>query len=188
MAADGTPDLSQAALHGDTSPAVRWLDALLYDALQDGASDIHLENGTQGALLRLRYRVGERCFDVDLPAGASGGGLVVERWTGAERAAIEQPLTMGVGRHADTWRSVGHWEQAARARTRDVRLVPYRTWVRAADIAGSDGVGEVRRRVRELTSHLDPLLPGGRGGWPAAARDAAREAYLIARWCAVGAS
>jgi general secretion pathway protein E len=53
-AADGTPDLSQAALQGDTSPAVRWLDALLYDALQDGASDIHLENGTQGALLRLR--------------------------------------------------------------------------------------------------------------------------------------
>ena len=122
---------------------------------------------------------------VDLPAGASGGGLVVERWQGAERAAIEQPLTMGVGRHADTWRSVGHWEQAARARARDVRLVPYRTWTKAADIAGSDGVGEVRRRVRELTSHLDPLLPGGRGGWPAAARDAAREAYLIARWCAL---
>ena len=123
---------------------------------------------------------------VDLQ-GASGADVVIERWQGAERAAIEQPLTTGVGRHADTWRSVGHWEQAARAKTRDVRLVPYRTWVRAADIAGSDGVAEVRRRVREITSHLDPLLPGGRGGWPAAARDAAREAYLIARWCAGGA-
>lgn len=126
---------------------------------------------------------------VDLPAGASGGGLVVERWQGARwAAAIEQPLTVGAGRHADTWRSVGHWEQAARAACPAVHLVPYRTWTKAADIAGSDGVGEVRRRVREITSHLDPLLPGGRGGWPAAARDAAREAYLIARWCAVGTS
>lgn len=121
----------------------------------------------------------------DLPAGASGADLVVGRWTGGGRAAIEQPLTVGAGRHADTWRSVGHWEQAARSKARSVELVPYRTWTKAADIAGSDGVAEVRRRVRELTSHLDPRLPAGRGGWPAAARDAAREAYLIARWCAL---
>lgn len=47
---------------------------------------------------------------------------------------------------------------------------------------------EVRCRVRELTAHLDPMLPAGaqsRGGWPSQARDAAREAYLIARWCAL---
>lgn len=102
--------------------------------------------------------------------------------------AIEQPLTVGVGRHADTWRSVGHWEQVARGRKLPVHLVPFRTWTRAADIAGSDGVAEVRRRVRETTAHLDPIFPSGtraRGGWPAQARDAAREAYLIARWCAL---
>lgn len=129
---------------------------------------------------------------LDLPAGGSGAQSALMQWTasGVTRAgaAIEQPLTTGVGRHADTWRSVGHWEQAARERCPDVRLVPYRTWVRAADIAGSDGVAEVRRRVRELTAHLDPMLPAGaqsRGGWPAQARDAAREAYLIARWCAL---
>ena len=129
---------------------------------------------------------------LDLPAGGSGAQSALMQWTasGVTRAgaAIEQPLTTGVGRHADTWRSVGHWEQAARERCSDVRLVPYRTWVRAADIAGSDGVAEVRRRVRELTEHLDPMLPAGaqsRGGWPSQARDAAREAYLIARWCAL---
>ena len=102
--------------------------------------------------------------------------------------AIEQPLTAGVGRHADTWRSVGHWEEAARSRELAVHLVPFRTWTRAADIAGSDGVAEVRRRVREITTHLDPIFPAGtraRGGWPSQARDAAREAYLIARWCAL---
>ena len=119
----------------------------------------------------------------------SGADYIAGLWTGARwAAAIEQPLTVGAGRHADTWRSLGHWEQVARATCPTVHLVPYRTWVKAADIAGSDGVAEVRRRVRELTAHLDPQLPGGRGGWPAAARDAAREAYLIARWCAVGAS
>jgi hypothetical protein len=37
--------------------------------------------GGGGALLRLRYRVGERCFDVDLPAGAEAGS------GGAEGAA-----------------------------------------------------------------------------------------------------
>lgn len=129
---------------------------------------------------------------LDLPAGHSGARSALSHWTasGVARAgaAIEQPLTTGVGRHADTWRSVGHWEQAARERCPEVRLVPYRTWVRAADIAGSDGVAEVRRRVREMTAHLDAMLPAGaqsRGGWPSQARDAAREAYLIARWCAL---
>jgi hypothetical protein len=122
-----------------------------------------------------------------LGAGESAAASVLQ-YGALAGVAIEQPLTVGVGRHADTWRSVGHWEQAAHARGLLVRLVPFRTWTRAADIAGFDGVAEVRRRVRELTAHLDPMLPAGaqsRGGWPAQARDAAREAYLIARWCAL---
>jgi hypothetical protein len=121
-----------------------------------------------------------------LGAGESAAASVLQ-YEALAGVAIEQPLTGGVGRHADTWRSLGHWEQAARARgVAHVLLVPYRTWTRAADIAGFDGVAEVRRRVRELTAHLDPIFPAGRrGGWPAQARDAAREAYLIARWCAL---
>jgi general secretion pathway protein E len=38
----------------EASPAVRLLDAVLYDALKDGASDIHIENQARGAEVRLR--------------------------------------------------------------------------------------------------------------------------------------
>ncbi len=55
----GTPDsqaqeLSLAQMAGTASPAVRLLDAVLYDALKDGASDIHVENDARGAEVRLR--------------------------------------------------------------------------------------------------------------------------------------
>ena len=36
------------------SPVVRLLDATLYDALQDGASDVHIECTARGALIRFR--------------------------------------------------------------------------------------------------------------------------------------
>jgi general secretion pathway protein E len=47
-------ELSLAGLTAQASPAVRLLDALLFDALQDGASDIHIESQPRGALLRMR--------------------------------------------------------------------------------------------------------------------------------------
>ena len=50
----GTQELSLAGLTAETSPAVRLLDAVLFDALKDGASDIHIESQPRGALLRLR--------------------------------------------------------------------------------------------------------------------------------------
>ncbi len=55
-ASHGEPagDLNLAALTAESSPAVRLLDAVLLDALADGASDIHLEMQPRGAVLRLR--------------------------------------------------------------------------------------------------------------------------------------
>ena len=56
-AADGGPALAELTLAGLTaegSPAVRLLDAVLFDALKDGASDIHFETQPRGAEVRLR--------------------------------------------------------------------------------------------------------------------------------------
>jgi len=50
-----TPELSALGLAAETSPVLRLLDSLLYDALQEGASDLHLETHAQGA--RVRYRI-----------------------------------------------------------------------------------------------------------------------------------
>jgi general secretion pathway protein E len=47
-------ELSLATLSNESSPAVRLLDAVLYDALKDGASDIHFESHARGAEVRLR--------------------------------------------------------------------------------------------------------------------------------------
>ncbi|KPF45618.1 general secretion pathway protein GspE [beta proteobacterium AAP121] len=51
---EGTPELTLAGLAQAASPAVRLLDAVLYDALKDGASDVHLETGPHGAEVRIR--------------------------------------------------------------------------------------------------------------------------------------
>lgn len=47
-------ELSSGALAGAASGAVRLLDGLLHDALQDGASDIHIECDGRGAAVRVR--------------------------------------------------------------------------------------------------------------------------------------
>jgi general secretion pathway protein E len=47
-------ELTLAGLGAEASPAVRLLDAVLFDALKDGASDIHLESQPRGADVRLR--------------------------------------------------------------------------------------------------------------------------------------
>ena len=53
-ALQGTPELSLARLTAETSPAVRLLDAVLFDALRAGASDVHIECVAGGAEVRLR--------------------------------------------------------------------------------------------------------------------------------------
>ena len=47
-------ELSVSQLTEQASPAVRLVDAVVYDALKDGASDIHLETDARGAGLRVR--------------------------------------------------------------------------------------------------------------------------------------
>ncbi|HEY1092153.1 MAG TPA: GspE/PulE family protein, partial [Burkholderiaceae bacterium] len=51
---DPTEELSALALSEQASPVVRLLNAVLYDALQDGASDVHIECTARGALIRFR--------------------------------------------------------------------------------------------------------------------------------------
>ncbi|EHR69789.1 type II secretory pathway, ATPase PulE/Tfp pilus assembly pathway, ATPase PilB [Burkholderiales bacterium JOSHI_001] len=53
-AAPALQELSALHLAEQASPVVRLLDAVLFDALQDGASDIHIETTARGALIRLR--------------------------------------------------------------------------------------------------------------------------------------
>lgn len=48
------PDLSLARMASESSPAIRLLDAVMFDALQEGASDIHIESHPRGADVRLR--------------------------------------------------------------------------------------------------------------------------------------
>ena len=55
-------ELSALHLSEQVSPVVRLLDSTLYDALQDGASDVHLESTLLG--LRIRYRVDGVMLDV----------------------------------------------------------------------------------------------------------------------------
>ena len=49
-----TPELTLSGLPGENSDAVRLLDAILYDALKDRASDVHIETRLGGAQVRLR--------------------------------------------------------------------------------------------------------------------------------------
>ena len=48
------PELTLLGMSNESSPAVRLLDAVLYDALKDGASDVHLETRNGGAEVRVR--------------------------------------------------------------------------------------------------------------------------------------
>jgi general secretion pathway protein E len=50
----GTEELSALRLSEQASPVVRLLNATLYDALQDGASDVHIECTARGAVIRFR--------------------------------------------------------------------------------------------------------------------------------------
>ncbi len=51
---EAADELTLARLAGESSPAVRLLDAVLYDALKDGASDVHIERRAGGAEVRVR--------------------------------------------------------------------------------------------------------------------------------------
>lgn len=52
--AEGTVELNALHLAEQTSPIVRLLDSTLYDALKDGASDVHFESTARGLVIRYR--------------------------------------------------------------------------------------------------------------------------------------
>jgi general secretion pathway protein E len=76
-AASDAIELSALQLSEQSSPVVRLLDSTLYDALQDGASDVHLESTARG--LRIRYRVDGVMLDVRDIEGTLVAEQVVSR-------------------------------------------------------------------------------------------------------------
>ena len=70
---EDSPELSLLTMEQAASPAVRLLDAVLHDALKDGASDVHFEMRGDGAEVRIRLD------GVMLPMQRVGGRAVAEQ-------------------------------------------------------------------------------------------------------------
>ena len=70
-------ELSALHLREQASPVVRLLDSTLYDALQDRASDVHLESNLRG--LRIRYRVDGVMLDIRDVEGTVVAEQVISR-------------------------------------------------------------------------------------------------------------
>ena len=77
QAGDAAGELSALHLSEQSSPVVRLLDSTIYDALQDGASDIHLECTARG--LRIRLRLDGTMLDVRSIDGTSVAEQIVSR-------------------------------------------------------------------------------------------------------------
>jgi general secretion pathway protein E len=75
--ASDAAELSALQLSEQSSPVVRLLDSTLYDALQDAASDVHLESTARG--LRIRYRIDGVLIDVRDVEGAYVAEQIVSR-------------------------------------------------------------------------------------------------------------
>ncbi len=73
----GAEDLSLRTISADTSPVVRLVHSTLYDALKSGASDIHLETGVSG--LVIKYRIDGVLCAVGQASGAEMAEQVVSR-------------------------------------------------------------------------------------------------------------
>lgn len=73
----GTLELSLAQISTDQSPVVRFLNGTLYDALQAQASDIHLECGPRG--LVVKYRLDGVLQSVSRPEGKEFADRVISR-------------------------------------------------------------------------------------------------------------
>jgi general secretion pathway protein E len=74
---DEIQDLSIASISGDTSPIVRLVHSVLYDALKLGVSDIHLETNSQGLIIR--YRIDGVLNTVSTIDGISVAEQVISR-------------------------------------------------------------------------------------------------------------
>ena len=72
-----TQELSPLQLSQQAHPVVRLLDSTLYDALQDGVSDIHFESGARG--LAIRYRIDGVMLAVREVEGTANAEQLVSR-------------------------------------------------------------------------------------------------------------
>ena len=70
-------ELSALKLSEQASPVLRLLDSTLYDALQDGASDVHLESTLRG--LRIRLRIDGVMLDLREVDGSAVAEQMVSR-------------------------------------------------------------------------------------------------------------
>jgi general secretion pathway protein E len=71
----GAHDLSLSSIAKDSSPIVRLVHSTLFDALKAGASDIHLESGSDG--VSVKYRIdGVLSLVASLPAGEAGQQVI----------------------------------------------------------------------------------------------------------------
>ncbi len=70
-------ELSALKLSEQASPVLRLLDSTLYDALQDGASDVHLESTLRG--LRIRLRIDGVMLDLREVDGSAVAEQIVSR-------------------------------------------------------------------------------------------------------------
>ena len=75
--AEAAQELSALHLAEQASPVVRLLDATLYDALQDGASDIHFECQLRG--MKIRSRIDGVMLDVKTIDGVQAAEQLVSR-------------------------------------------------------------------------------------------------------------
>ena len=76
-AAVAAPELSALHLAEQSSPVVRLLDATLYDALQDGASDVHFESQLRG--MKIRSRIDGVMLDIRQIDGVQAAEQLVSR-------------------------------------------------------------------------------------------------------------
>jgi general secretion pathway protein E len=108
--ADPTEELSPLLLAQQAHPVVRLLDSTLYDALQDGVSDIHFESVARG--LAIRYRID----GVMLPVREVPGTQVAEQLV--SRLKVMAELDIGERRLPQD----GRFKLRAQGREVDFRL------------------------------------------------------------------
>jgi general secretion pathway protein E len=152
-------ELSLARLGDAGSPAVRLLDAVLFDALQEGASDVHLECDARGAAIRIR---------VD---GVLAALRRVEGTALAEQMVSRLKVMAGLDIGERRLPQDGRFQRQARGRDVDFRLsiMP--------SVHGEDAVVRVLDRAA-VEGQAQRLTLAGLGFAPEAAARIARLARL----------
>jgi general secretion pathway protein E len=103
-------DISLRSISEDTSPVVRLVNSTLYDALKAGASDIHLETGPAGIVIK--YRIDGVLASVGSIAGSETADQVISRIkVMAELDIAERRVPQD-----------GRFKVAARGRAIDIRV------------------------------------------------------------------